>query len=155
MPPRCGVEAAPATPGKARKTAQQATASRRQILRRRAGPSTGARVGSSFIAISNERGCRLRRDLARLTGLPTAVLLEELFLFLIRHRRTAGRVPVLVDEAGEHSPQILGLRRIGDLHVALQPLLGRGKAVPARQVGSEVYILPFRMVSGRLQRLET
>src|SRR5260370_38828604 len=95
MPPRCGVEAAPATPVRARKTAQQATASRRQILRRRAGPSTGARVGSSFIAISNERGCRLRRGLPGLTGLPTAVLLEEPFLFLVRHRRTARRLPGL------------------------------------------------------------
>src|SRR5437588_11770468 len=153
MPPRCGVEAAPAMPGQARKTAQQATISRRQIVCRRAGPSTGARVGSSFIAISNERGCRLRRDSAGLTGLPTAVLLEELFLFLIRHRRAAGRVPVLVDEAGEHSPQILGLGRIGDLLVALQSLIRRGNAVPARPVSTERYILGFRMVSERLQRL--
>src|ERR1700730_17862523 len=124
MPPRCGDDAAPAKPGRARKTAQQTATSRRNVVRRPAGPSTGTHVGSFFIAISSERGCRLWRGSTGLTVLPAAVLLEELFLFLVGHRSTAGRAPVLVDEVGKHRLQIVGLGRIGDLHVALQPLFG-------------------------------
>src|SRR3954451_11888397 len=98
MPPRCGCEAAPAKPGRPRKTAQQAIASRRNVVRRRAGPSTRAHMGSFFIAISSEEVVCVRRGSTRQTVLPAAVLLEELFLFLIGHRSTAGRAPVLVDE---------------------------------------------------------
>src|SRR5207248_11663182 len=117
-------EAAPAIAGRASKTAQQVAAKRRRIQRRSAGPPAGARVGSFFIAISSERGCRLRRDLSGRTGLPAAVLLEEVFLFLSRHRRTAGRTSVLFNEMRKHRLQIVRLGRVGDLHVALQPLLG-------------------------------
>src|SRR5438067_726751 len=98
MPPRCGAEPALAMPGKASKTAQPATTSRRRILRQRAGASTRASVGSFFIAISSESGWRLRRGSTGLAVLPAAVLQEEVFLLLIVHRRAAGRAPVLVDE---------------------------------------------------------
>src|SRR5207253_4593821 len=113
--PRCGVgvEAARAMPGRKSKTAQQMTTSRRCVVRQRAGPSTRARVGSFFIAISSERGCCLRRGSTGLTVLPAAVLLEELFLVLVGHRRTTGRAPVLVDEIGKHRLQVVRLGCIG------------------------------------------
>src|SRR5438046_1594778 len=155
VPPRCGEEeAAPAIPVRASKTAQQVAVKQRRSQRRSAGPSAGARVGSFFIAISSERGCRLRRGLSGRTGLPPAVLLEEVFLFLSRHRRTAGRTSVLIDEMRKHRLQIVRLGRVGDLHVALQPLLGGLVTVPAGQLGGKVHLTPLRMVAGFQQRLK-
>ena len=94
------------------------------------------------------------RRVTGLTGLPPLVLLEDVTLFLLRHRFAAVQLPAFVDEVREHLLEVLWGRRLGHLQVAVQPLLGRSIAPPAGKLGREVDLLPLRMVARLEQRGE-
>ena len=96
----------------------------------------------------------VRSALTDSTSLPRLELPEELILFLLGHRRPAGRLLALVDKARENTFEILEIGRGGYWRIALQPLLGRRKAPPAGKLGHNIDLMPFRMMAGFEQQLE-
>src|ERR1700730_16498763 len=96
----------------------------------------------------------VRSALTDSTFLPRFELAEELILFLLGHRRPAGRLLALIDEARENAFEILEIGRGGHRRIALQPLLGRRKAPPAGKLGHNIDLMPFRMMAGFEQQLE-
>ena len=82
-------------------------------------------------------------------------MLEERAFFLDRHRGSAGRLSALVEETCKHQAQLVDIRGLGNLRIALQPLLGRCIPTPAGQICGDVDLLPFRMMTGLKQRLES
>src|SRR5205807_667736 len=84
--------------------------------------------------------------------LPIAELLEERALFLHRHLRFAARLPPLIDEPRKYQAQFVDARSLGNLQIALQPLLGWWISTPAREFSSEIDLMPFRVMARREQR---
>src|SRR5215469_3763256 len=141
-PPRLGRGSATAAPWKANRAAKQAkTLSRCRPLE----PTDRPPGILCFVIEIPSKGVRLLLGLARL---PMLILLEQVGFFLLRHRRTAGRLPALIDKTRKHRQQFVWARRLGRLQVPLQPLVGRGIAPPAGHLGSQVDLLPLRVVAG-------
>src|SRR5262249_56641166 len=96
-----------------------------------------------------------RRDrLSDLAFLPEFELTEELVFLLLCHRLPAGSLLTLVDIPREDRLEVLEVGRSGNLHIALQPLLGGWKAPPAWQLGGDVDLVPLWVMPGIEQRLE-
>src|ERR1700722_13218007 len=89
----------------------------------------------------------------RLSSLPALELVEQCLLLRVGDLGSAERVLTEIEEAGEHRLHILW-RHVRDNGVAVQPGLRWRKACPARRVGSEIDLAPFRMVSRLQQRPE-
>src|ERR1700730_11879769 len=88
-----------------------------------------------------------RGGLPHLPSLPKLELPEELVLLLRGQRCAAGRLLSLVDEAREDRSEVLQVGRSAHLRIALQPLLGRREAPPARKLCRDIHLAPLRMVA--------
>src|SRR5215469_442591 len=87
---------------------------------------------------------------ASLSPFPGLELLKQVVLLLLSHGCAADGLPPFVDEARKHCSQHFWARPLCNLHVALQPLIGRTIAAPTGQLRGEVDLIPFRVISGRL-----
>src|SRR5215469_6685353 len=93
--------------------------------------------------------------LPALASLPELKLPEQLVLLLLGQQQPAAGLLALVDEARKDCLEILRQRCGSDLHIALDPLLGRREAPPTWKLGSNTDLAPFRMMAGFQQRLKT
>src|ERR1700730_2449302 len=119
--------------------------SRKDISASASLPSSGG-LNRSTVPISHTNfiGCC---PSARPGPFPGLELLKQGVLLLLSHRCAANGLPAFVDEARKHCSQHLRARPLYDLHVALQPLIGRTIAAPTGQLRAEVDLIPFRAMS--------
>src|SRR6185312_8564267 len=103
--------------------------------------------GGSMVVARSRRGGR------SVAVLPASELREELVLLVAGKRGAAAHLAALVEELDEDVAHLVlahGDRARGA--VSLDPGVGRSEAAPARQLGGEVDLTPFRMMR-RLQEL--
>src|SRR5207302_987746 len=92
-------------------------------------------------------------DRLQLLGMPR---LKNPQLFgMLRLRRAAARLPPLIDEPRKYQAQFVDARSLGNLQIALQPLLGWWISTPAREFSSEIDLMPFRVMARLEQRLKS
>src|SRR6266849_897386 len=162
MPPLFGAELAmpgsPVIPRVTSMTASRAAASARQA------PPLPTVLPTASLLRQSMIGCPIgvsiwRRwstgDLSRSGASPPLELLEEIVLFLLAHRLSTGRLPALVEKARKHRFHIARARRGGHRRIALQPLIRRRIAPPARKLRRDVDLLPLAMMTRGQQRRKT